>query len=160
MERTMVHDTKKAQTISPLAGKPAPRSSLVDLARLEREYYERKPDLSDPAQRVSFGTSGRRGSSLRGSFTEEHIAAITQAICEYRRAHGIDGPLHIGRDVKARFAIEQASTFGWERYVGETGQVIGMETFGASAPLKELQKKFGFHPERVVAAAKTLLGKA
>jgi transketolase len=62
--------------------------------------------------------------------------------------------------VKARIAIEQASTFGWDRYVGETGQVIGMKTFGASAPLKELQKKFGFQPERVVAAAKTLLGKA
>ena len=62
--------------------------------------------------------------------------------------------------VKARIAIEQASTFGWDRYVGETGQVIGMKTFGASAPLKELQKKFGFQPERVVAAAKALLGKA
>ncbi len=63
-------------------------------------------------------------------------------------------------EVKARVAIEQASTFGWERYVGATGQVIGMKTFGASAPLKELQKKFGFQPERVVAVAKTLLGKA
>ena len=63
-------------------------------------------------------------------------------------------------EVKARIAIEQASTFGWDRYVGPTGQVIGMKTFGASAPLKELQKKFGFQPERVVAAAKTLLGKA
>jgi transketolase len=62
--------------------------------------------------------------------------------------------------VKARIAIEQASTFGWERYVGETGQMIGMKTFGASAPLKELQKKFGFQPERVVAVAKTMLGKA
>jgi transketolase len=63
-------------------------------------------------------------------------------------------------EVKARIAIEQASTFGWDRYVGATGQVIGMKTFGASAPLKELQKKFGFQPERVVAAANTLLGKA
>ena len=63
-------------------------------------------------------------------------------------------------EVKARIAIEQASTFGWDRYVGATGQVIGMKTFGASAPLKELQKKFGFQPERVVMAAKTLLGKA
>ena len=63
-------------------------------------------------------------------------------------------------EVKARIAIEQASTFGWDRYVGATGQVIGMKTFGASAPLKELQKKFGFQPERVAAAAKTLLGKA
>ena len=63
-------------------------------------------------------------------------------------------------EVKARIAIEQASTFGWDRYVGPTGQVIGMKTFGASAPLKELQKKFGFQPERVVAAAKMLLGRA
>ena len=62
-------------------------------------------------------------------------------------------------DVKARVAIEQASTFGWERYVGDAGRVIGMKTFGASAPLKELQKKFGFEPDRVVATAKELLGR-
>ena len=61
--------------------------------------------------------------------------------------------------VKARVAIEQASTFGWERYVGESGRIIGMRTFGASAPLKELQKKFGFEPGRVVATAKELLGR-
>jgi len=61
--------------------------------------------------------------------------------------------------VKARIAIEQASTFGWERYVGEAGQIIGMETFGASAPLKELQRRFGFEPKAVVSAAKRLLGK-
>jgi transketolase len=62
--------------------------------------------------------------------------------------------------IKARIAIEQASTFGWERYVGETGRVIGMKTFGASAPLKELQKKFGFEPENLVAVAKELLSKS
>ena len=61
--------------------------------------------------------------------------------------------------VKARVAIEQASTFGWERYAGASGRIIGMKTFGASAPLKELQRKFGFEPERVVAAAKELLGR-
>src|SRR5215471_4381747 len=70
----------QAVTLSPLAGKPAPNWMLVDLARLEREYYERVPDFSDPNQRVSFGTSGHRGSSLRGTFTEAHILAITQAI--------------------------------------------------------------------------------
>ena len=95
----MVHD--RASSISPLAGKPAPNSLLVDLARLEREYYERKPDLDDPTQLVSFGTSGHRGSSLRGSFTEAHIAAITQAICDHRRARGIDGPLYMGKDTHA-----------------------------------------------------------
>ena len=62
--------------------------------------------------------------------------------------------------VKARVAIEQASTLGWERYVGDAGRVIGMQTFGASAPLKELQKRFGFEPGRVVATAKELLGKS
>ena len=65
--------------ISPLAGKPAPKNMLVDLARLEREYYERQPDLGDLDQMVSFGTSGHRWSSLRGTFTEAHILAATQA---------------------------------------------------------------------------------
>jgi phosphoglucomutase len=87
--------------ISPLAGKPAPKELLVDLARLEREYFERRPDLDDPAQRVSFGTSGHRGAPLRGSFTETHILAITQAICDYRRAHATDGPLYMGKDTHA-----------------------------------------------------------
>jgi len=87
--------------VSPLAGKPAPKELLVDLARLEREYFERRPDLDDPAQRVSFGTSGHRGSPLRGSFTEPHILAITQAICDYRRAHATDGPLYMGKDTHA-----------------------------------------------------------
>jgi transketolase len=62
-------------------------------------------------------------------------------------------------NVKARVAVEQASTFGWERFVGPSGRVIGMKTFGASAPLKELQRKFGFEPDRVVAIAKELLGR-
>jgi phosphoglucomutase len=93
--------------ISPLAGKPAPKEMLVDLARLEREYYERKPDVSDPNQLVSFGTSGHRGSPLRGSFTESHILAITQAICEYRHGQGTDGPLYMGKDTHAMSAPAQ-----------------------------------------------------
>jgi phosphoglucomutase len=88
-------------TISPLAGKPAPKEMLVDLARLEREYFECQPDLDDPEQRVSFGTSGHRGSPFHGSFTEAHILAITQAICDYRHAQGTDGPLHLGKDTHA-----------------------------------------------------------
>src|SRR3974377_1957783 len=88
-------------TISPLAGKPAPKEMLIDSARLEREYYERKPDLDDSGQLVSFGTSGHRGSPLRGSFTEAHILAITQAICDYRRTQGTDGPLYMGKDTHA-----------------------------------------------------------
>jgi phosphoglucomutase len=87
--------------ISPLAGKPAPKEMLVDLAKLEREYYERRPDMGDPNQLVSFGTSGHRGSPLRGSFTEAHILAITQAICDYRLGQGTDGPLYMGKDTHA-----------------------------------------------------------
>src|SRR5208282_2822756 len=66
------HEEKPRMTISPLAGKPAPKEMLIDPARLEREYFERKPDLDDPGQLVSFGTSGHRGSPLHGSFTEAH----------------------------------------------------------------------------------------
>ncbi len=93
--------------ISPLAGKPAPKEMLVDLARLERAYYERRPDVGDPNQLVSFGTSGHRGSSLRGTFTEAHILAITQAICDYRRSQKITGPLYMGKDTHALSAPAQ-----------------------------------------------------
>ena len=104
----MIHEIKEPGTISPLAGRPAPKEMLVDLARLEREYYERKPDVGDPDQLVSFGTSGHRGSPLRGSFTESHILAITQAICDYRRGQGIDGPLYMGKDTHARLRARPA----------------------------------------------------
>jgi phosphoglucomutase len=85
----------------PLAGKPAPRDLLVDVDALSKEYYARQPDTSDVAQRVSFGTSGHRGSSLRGAFNEAHVLAITQAICEYRSKERINGPLYIGKDTHA-----------------------------------------------------------
>ncbi|HEX2778251.1 MAG TPA: phosphoglucomutase (alpha-D-glucose-1,6-bisphosphate-dependent) [Gemmatimonadaceae bacterium] len=86
---------------SPLAGLPAPQALLVNVPRLVTEYYERHPDLASREQRVAFGTSGHRGTSLAGSFTEDHILAITQAICAYRRQQGIDGPLFIGIDTHA-----------------------------------------------------------
>jgi len=98
---TVSSETNKEVMLSPLAGKPAPKEMLADLARLERDYYERQPDLGDPNQRVSFGTSGHRGSSLRGTFTEAHILAITQAICDFRRMKGTDGPLYMGKDTHA-----------------------------------------------------------
>jgi phosphoglucomutase len=94
-------------TISPLAGKPAPKEMLVDLARLEREYYQCRPDLDDREQQVGFGTSGHRGSPFRGSFSEAHILAITQAICDYRRTQGTDGPLYLGKDTHALSAPAQ-----------------------------------------------------
>jgi phosphoglucomutase len=87
--------------ISPLAGKPAPKGMLVDVARLEREYFERQPDVADASQLVSFGTSGHRGSSLAGTFTEAHILSITQAICDYRQSRKITGPLYMGKDTHA-----------------------------------------------------------
>jgi phosphoglucomutase len=96
-------------TLSPLAGKPAPAEMLVDVAGLEREYYARSPDLDDPAQRVSFGTSGHRGSSLTGSFTEAHILSTTQAICDYRRSQGTSGPLYLGKDTHALSGPAQAT---------------------------------------------------
>ena len=91
----------KGPALSPLAGKPAPKELLIDVARLEKEYFDRKPDVSDRTQLVAFGTSGHRGSSLNGAFNEAHILAITQAICDYRRGQGIDGPLYMGKDTHA-----------------------------------------------------------
>jgi phosphoglucomutase len=85
----------------PLAGKPAPPELLIDPASLERAYHERRPDPSDPLQRVAFGTSGHRGTPLDGSFTESHVLAMAQAICDFRRARGIDGPLFLGKDTHA-----------------------------------------------------------
>lgn len=84
-----------------LAGQPAPANLLMDVAQLERDYHERKPDVTDPNQLVSFGTSGHRGSPFHGTFTETHILAITQAICEYRKRHDISGPLYLGKDTHA-----------------------------------------------------------
>src|SRR5277367_2470272 len=115
--------------LSPLAGKPAPKSMLVDLARLERDYYERKPDVSDANQLVSFGTSGHRGSSLNGTFTEAHILAITQAICDYRRGQNINGPLQMGKDTHAlsspaqRTALEVLAANGVETVIQQNDGV-------------------------------------
>ncbi len=89
------------QQISPLAGKPAPQSILVDIPKLLAAYVDLTPDPSVPAQRVAFGTSGHRGSSFERSFNAAHILAISQAICEYRKGRGIDGPLFIGADTHA-----------------------------------------------------------
>jgi phosphoglucomutase len=116
-------------TISPLAGKPAPKEMLIDVARLEKEYFERRPDLQDPNQLVSFGTSGHRGSPLHGTFTEAHILAITQAICDYRRAQGTDGPLYMGKDTHAlsapaqRTALEVLAANNVETIIQENGGV-------------------------------------
>lgn len=109
--------------ISPLAGKPATKDMLVDVSKLERDYYARKPDVSNPNQLVSFGTSGHRGSPFTATFTEWHILAITQAICEYRLRQKIDGPLYMGKDTHAisgpaqRTALEVLAANGVETFI-------------------------------------------
>ncbi|MFN8628073.1 MAG: phosphoglucomutase (alpha-D-glucose-1,6-bisphosphate-dependent) [Candidatus Binatia bacterium] len=119
----MGSERKDAATMSALAGQPAPRELLADVARLEREYLARRPDVTDPTQLVSFGTSGHRGSSLHGSFNEPHILAIAQAIADYRRAQGTDGPLYMGKDTHAlsgpaqRTALEVLAANGVETVI-------------------------------------------
>src|SRR5690348_4811584 len=115
--------------ISPLAGKPAPKELLIDPERLQRDYYERKPDVTDRNQLVAFGTSGHRGSSRHGTFNEAHILATTQAICEYRKGQGIDGPLYMGKDTHAlsapaqRTALEVLAANGVETCIQENDGV-------------------------------------
>src|SRR6202030_2917853 len=119
----------KGTARSPLARKPAPKELLIDPARLQQDYYERKPEVNDPNQLVAFGTSGHRGSAFRGTFNEAHILAITQAICEYRRAQSIDGPLYMGKDTHAvsrpaqRTALEVLSANGVETIIQENDGV-------------------------------------
>jgi phosphoglucomutase len=93
----------------PRAGQPAAAQDLVDIAKLVTAYYALHPDPGDPAQRVSFGTSGHRGSAFTATFNEDHILATTQAICEYRAGHGIGGPLYLGADTHALSQPAQAS---------------------------------------------------
>src|SRR5436309_8680634 len=93
--------------IHPLAGKPAPPELLIDVDQLQREYFERQPALGDPNQMVSFGTSGHRGTPAAGTFTEAHILAITQAICDYRKGQGISGPVYLGMDTHALSEVAQ-----------------------------------------------------
>ena len=112
----------------PLAGKPAPKDLLIDVNKLEEAFYASKPDLTDPNQLVSFGTSGHRGTSSNGTFTEAHILAITQAICEYRRNQKVTGPLFMGKDTHAlsrpaeRVALEVLAANGVETFIqGDDG---------------------------------------
>ncbi len=124
--------------VSPLAGKPAPKELLVDVAALERAYFDRVPDPANPAQRVSFGTSGHRGSSLTGAFTEAHILAITQAICDYRRAQGTSGPLYVGKDTHA---------------LSGPAQDTALEVLAANDVETVLQRDGGFTPTPSVSRA-------
>jgi phosphoglucomutase len=125
-------------SISPLAGKSAPKELLIDPSQLEREYYERRPDLGNPNQLVSFGTSGHRGSPLNGSFTEAHILAITQAICDYRRSQGYDGPVYMGKDTHA---------------VSAPAQRTALEVLAANNVATIIQRDDGFTPTPVISRA-------
>src|SRR5579863_710244 len=98
--------------ISPLAGKPAPTSILVDVPRLIAAYYDKMPDVSVPEQAVVFGTSGHRGSAFEKTFNEGHILAISQAICEHRKLQSIDGPLFLGIDTHALSVPASATALG------------------------------------------------
>ena len=124
--------------ISPLAGKLAPKELLVDVARLEREYCDRKPDLGDPNQLVIFGTSGHRGSPLQGTLTEAHILAIAQAICDYRRHQDTDGPLYMGKDTHA---------------LSGPAQRTALEVLAANNVTTVIQEKDGVTPTPVISRA-------
>jgi len=125
-------------SINPLAGKPAPIELLVNIPDLVSLYYTNKPDVSDPAQRVSFGTSGHRGSSLVNSFNEDHILAVSQAIVEYRIAHGITGALFIGQDTHA---------------LSRPALATAIEVFAANGIDIYIQDGLGYTPTPVISHA-------
>lgn len=120
------------------AGRPAGPEDLVDVARLVTAYYALHPDLDDPAQRVAFGTSGHRGSSLAAAFNEDHIAATSQAICEYRAAQGTDGPLFLGADTHA---------------LSEPAKVTALEVFAANGVTVLVDSEDGYTPTPAVSHA-------
>ncbi len=125
-------------TLNPLAGQPAPQEMLVNVPRLVAAYYTVHPDPADPAQRVSFGTSGHRGTSSAGSFNEDHILAICQAISEYRAGQGITGPLFAGMDTHA---------------LSEPALVTAIEVFAANEVNLVVQRGRGYTPTPVISHA-------
>jgi phosphoglucomutase len=124
--------------VDPRAGQPASRADLIDVAKLVTAYYAVHPDPGDPVQRVSFGTSGHRGSSLSATFNEDHILATTQAICEYRAAQGIDGPLYLGADTHA---------------LAEPAQVSALEVLAANDVRVLTDARRGYTPTPAVSRA-------
>jgi len=121
-----------------LAGTPVPRSRLANIPRLVSAYYTHRPDASDPAHGVAFGTSGHRGSSLKNSFNEDHILATSQAICEYRRSKGISGPTFVGMDTHA---------------LSEAALSTAIEVFAANDVTVMIQKNFRYTPTPVISHA-------
>jgi phosphoglucomutase len=125
-------------SIHPNAGKPVCKKDLVNIPELLSLYYETEPDLQDPAQRVAFGTSGHRGTSLNGSFTEDHILAIAQAICEYRAAHDITGPLFMGKDTHA---------------LSTPAEKTALQVFAANGVTVMIDRDGGYTPTPVISNA-------
>ena len=124
--------------IHPLAGKPAPRELLINIPRLVADYYTRHPDANDPDERVVFGTSGHRGASSNGTFNEAHVLAISQAICDYRRQQGVDGPLFLGMDTHA---------------LSEPAFISAVEVLVANSVTLILQQERGYTPTPVISHA-------
>jgi phosphoglucomutase len=125
-------------TISPYAGKPAPRELLINVPRLVSAYYTGRPDVEDPAQQVAFGTSGHRGTAVENSFNEAHILAISQAICEYRAVQGFTGPLYIGMDTHA---------------LSEPALSTAIEVFAGNSVDIMIQQGLGYTPTPVISHA-------
>src|SRR5579872_4791036 len=124
--------------VDPRAGQPAAASDLVDVAKLVTAYYAVHPDPGEASQRVSFGTSGHRGSAFTATFNEDHILATTQAICEYRAAQGIDGPLYLGVDTHA---------------LSEPARVSALEVLAANEVLVLVDARGGYTPTPAVSRA-------
>jgi phosphoglucomutase len=124
--------------IHPLAGKPAPADVLIDVGEVERAYYERQPDVADPHQLVSFGTSGHRGSPLQHTFNEAHVLAMSQAICDYRAEKKISGPLFMGKDTHA---------------VSDPAQRTALEVLAANGIETVIQRDGGFTPTPSISRA-------
>src|SRR5262245_49111348 len=123
---------------NPAAGKPIPPNALANIPKLVTAYFARKPDPADPAQRVAFGTSGHRGTSLKNSFNEDHILATTQAICDYRREAGLTGPLFVGIDTHA---------------LAEPALVSAVEVFAANGVDIMVDQHGGYTPTPVISHA-------
>ncbi|HEY4260786.1 MAG TPA: phosphoglucomutase (alpha-D-glucose-1,6-bisphosphate-dependent) [Schlesneria sp.] len=123
--------------VHPLAGKPAPIEMLVDTDRLIAAYHDQKPDPANKAQQVSFGTSGHRGTSSNGTFTEQHIAAITQALIEYRQQQKIDGPLFLGKDTHALSAPAEKTAL---EVLAANGVEVGIQTGNGFTPTPTISR--------------------
>src|SRR6266853_6052417 len=127
-----------AVEVSPLAGKPAPASMLVNVPRLVTAYFSGKPDPAVASQRVAFGTSGHRGSAFNNAFNEAHILSISQALCDHRRASGITGPLFVGIDTHA---------------LAEPALASALEVFAANGVDVMVDEHDGYTPTPVVSRA-------